>query len=156
MKLKMFLNNANFFPSILISKGKVIKPTIVNVVMNAEIAVIDAPFSKKDADRGNANTAGICIKAPSNPVKKTPMIPDLLLTILDIVSEDKNPKIIPIINTIINTIGIILRKDIIAIFTDCIAFFLSLIKANKNKISAIKLITSAVIFIFYQSPAIHP
>lgn len=94
-KLKRLRNRVNFFPSSLISRGRVRNPTMVRVVMKAAAIMMPAPLSIKDAVRGNATMAGINSIAPNPPAINTPVNPEFSPKIVDIISFDKNPCIIP-------------------------------------------------------------
>jgi len=130
MKLMPFLSSAIFFPSSFISKGSVIVPIIVNVVMKTATAVIDASLSSSDAARGNEIRAGICRIDPNNAAKITPPKPACSPIISEILLGGTNPKSNPMKTMIISTIGRMRKNDFSPTINACLVFALSLIKAR--------------------------
>lgn len=144
MKLIPFLSRAFFFPSSFISKGKVTVPIMVNVVIKAATAVIDAPLLRRDAAKGNEIRAGICKIAPNSAIRSTPPNPACSPTILEISFGGTKPRNKPIKIMIMRTIGMMRRKDFAATASDCFAFALSLAKAKIRQPIAKTFMTIAV------------
>jgi len=68
-------------------------PIIVSVVINAVIAVIDAPLSSIDAASGNESNAGICIRAPTTPIRKHHLCLIVLQQIVKFVRVAQNQEV---------------------------------------------------------------
>lgn len=76
-RLNRFLNIVTLTPKYFFSKGKVTKPTIINVVVNAERTVHVTPFLSKMPQRGKAMKPGIRVMEPKKDAIITPL--DMLL-----------------------------------------------------------------------------
>jgi len=120
---------------------------MVNVVMKATTAVIDAPLLMSDAAKGNEINAGMCKIAPTIATRSMPPNPDCLPINLEISVAGTKLISKPIKIMIISTIGRMRKNDPTATISDCFAFFLSLIKAKTKQLKAKMFIKMAVEFI---------
>jgi len=120
---------------------------MVKVVMNTATEVIDAPFSRSAAARGNEIKEGICKTDPNNATTSIPKKPVCSPTILEIWSCGTKPKSRPMNITMIRTVGNILKNDFNAIINACLVFVLSLIKASIKQAMAKRFIKKIVILI---------
>jgi len=152
MKLIPFLSRAIFFPNSFISKGSVTVPIMVNVVMKAATAAVEAPLLRRDAARGKEIKAGMCRIAPNNATRITPPTPDCSPTILEISLDGTKPESSPIRIIIIRTVGIMRKKDFTASISDRFVLALSFIKAKIRQLIVKIFMKIVVEFIFITCP----
>lgn len=87
--------NEAFFPRNFISKGNVINPTLVRVIIKIATWGIPAPFSNISFSVGKTEITGNTVNEPAKEARNIPVMPDLIPNILAIFSisiiEDSIP-----------------------------------------------------------------
>ena len=71
-KLIAFLKTATLIPKYFFSTGNVRMPTIISVVVNAEITIYETPFCLRIPLKGNAINPGIMLIEPKSNAIKAP------------------------------------------------------------------------------------
>ena len=134
-KLRTFLNTATLVPKYAFSTGKVSIPTIMSVVVNAEITINETPFCFRIPPSGNAINPGIMVIEPKSeairmPIYLLPFDKYFEIRVSGIKKSTSETKISTKI------IGVkILINFFRAIFSPSSVLFLSKINENKTRIA---------------------
>lgn len=135
MKAVRFLKKAPFLPINLLSKLKVIMPTIVKVEIKAATWEYPAPFKSRVLPVEKATKVGIIVMEPRIADINTPKNPEEEPIIFEIVAGFKKARRIPMVMIMPRNWGIMFSKDFEAILIALRVLSLLLkkdIKSNKK------------------------
>jgi len=144
MKLNPFLRRAIFLPISLISRGRVMMPTIVRVVTKAAIEDTEAPLSRSEPASGKEIMDGMNRMEPTSAVMIMPKNPPCCPMNLPMDSFGMNACRSPITRMMITTIGKIRRKVFAEMVSDLRILLRSLDRANARHARATRLMNMAV------------